>query len=81
MGVEIKRKHVEELYVGDKITCAVTHEIKINRDSAWVRYEVTSTVLDDEGTTEAKRRVINHVASSVIEAVNATAEAVLGGTP
>jgi len=77
MGTQLRRVAEEYLQDGDKITVAVTHEVAINRDKAWIRYEVTSVVLPDEGTEAAKYRVIQHVANGVIEAVEAAAEAVL----
>lgn len=77
MALQVKRIATEELREGDKITVAVTHEVKINRDSAWIRYEATSSVSPDEDTAEARSRVINHVTHSVISAVQETADAVM----
>ena len=54
---------------------AVTHEIKIDRESSWIRYEATSAI-QGETSEEASARVINHVAENVMEAVLGTVEKV-----
>lgn len=79
MALEVRRVVTEELREGDKITVAVTHEVKINRDSAWIRYEATSSVAG-ETTDEARARVIRHVSTSVINAVQEAADAVMSNT-
>ncbi len=74
MGVTVKKRSAELLREGDKITVAITHEVKINRDNAWIRYEATSSVGEDEGTDEAKLRIIDHVSNAVIDATYKAAE-------
>ena len=77
MAVTINKRSSEMLRSGDKITVAITHEISINRDKAWVRYEATSTVDEDEHAEDAKQRVIEHCTGSVVDAAQAAAQKVL----
>ncbi len=77
METKVKKRSAEYLRTGDKITVAVTHEVKINRESAWIRYEATSTVDETEGTEEAKQRVIDHVTKAVLDATLKTADTIM----
>jgi len=65
-----------ELYTGDTITVAVTHQIEIGRDKSWVKYEATTKVRPGEAGDDARTRAIGHVNVSVMETVQQTVEAV-----
>lgn len=65
-----------ELYNGDQITVGVTHEISINRDRSWVRYEAVTKIRPGEDAEHARTRAIGHVNVSVMEAVRETVETV-----
>lgn len=60
---------------GDSITVAVTHEIKIDGESSWVRYEASSKV-NQETSEEASDRVIGLVNQGAMEAVMKTVQEV-----
>jgi len=77
MAIKVIKVTQEQLREGDKITMAVTHEVKVDRESMWVRYEATTSVLGEEGTAGAKARVIEHVTQSAVDATLAAANAVL----
>lgn len=68
MKIEKRSMSSSLLREGDSITVAVTHEIRINGDSSWVRYEATSKV-QNESADDATRRVITQVNLGVMEAV------------
>lgn len=65
-----------QLYEGDQITAGVTHQVEIGRDKSWVKYEAITRVRPDETSEDAKARAIGHVNRSVMQAVQATVEAV-----
>ena len=73
--MKIQKKETSFIREGDSITVAVTHEIKIDRESSWIRYEVTSKVAE-ETCEDASRRVIGFAAEGVMDAVHKTVETV-----
>lgn len=77
MNQPVKRgTEAYELNFGDQITVGVTHEISINRDKSWVRYEAVTKVRPGETAEDARTRAIGHVNVSVMEAVKQTVETV-----
>ena len=75
--MKIQKRIDAVLRTGDKVTVSVTHEIKIQGDSSWVKYEATSLV-QDETTEQAASRVINHVNDAAMSAVRETVNRVNG---
>ena len=65
-----------QLFQGDQIIVGVTHEITINRDRSWVKYEAKTRVRPGETAEDARTRAIGHVNVSVMEAVHQTVETV-----
>ena len=65
-----------ELHQGDLITVGMTHEIKVGRDTSWIRYEVSTRVRPEETVEDARTRAVGHVNESVMFAVEAAVEAV-----
>lgn len=63
---------------GDRITVSVSHELKINGESSWVKYEANSAVRENESATEASSRVQDHVEREVMKAVEQTVNSVNG---
>lgn len=57
----------EDLDPGDRITWSVTHQITVNGDNSWVKFEATSRRRDNETTEQAKQRLLTFVNTSVIE--------------
>jgi hypothetical protein len=72
----ISQSH-EVLHVGDKLTVAITHEVKINSDNAWIRYEATTTIEDGETVEQAKQRIGGHVTQAVIDVAEQAAAKVM----
>lgn len=73
--MNIQKRGASFLRDGDTITVAVTHEVKIDGESSWIRYEASSKV-NQETSEDASRRVIGHVNEAVMEAVHSTVETV-----
>ncbi len=69
------RKVVEyQVTTGDTITVGVTHEIKVGRESSWVKYELTHSITEEdnelaESGTDIERVITDHVNSKVMGAV------------
>lgn len=66
-----KTAMVQKLNTNDTITTGVSHEIIIDGQHAWVKFEATTSQGDNEDSEGAKRRIIKYVSESVIEAVEA----------
>lgn len=64
------------LLEGDRVVASVTHEIKINGDKSWVRYEAESRVQAGEDPAAAAARVQDHVDLQVMETVKKTVTSV-----
>ena len=67
---------VYELFEGDQITVGVTHEIKVGRDTSWIKYEAVTKIRPSETARDARTRAIGHVNESVMAAVEQTVETV-----
>jgi hypothetical protein len=65
-----------QLYAGDQITVGMTHEIKVGRDSSWVKYEAITKLRPGESAEDARSRAIGHVNESVMRAVAQAVETV-----
>lgn len=78
MTFKIERRGMSnfELVEGDSVTAGMTHEISVNRDKSWIKYEVTSKVRPGESTDDARTRVIDHVSESVMQAVDTAIAAI-----
>jgi hypothetical protein len=79
VALTVKKSTRGSLVVGDSITVAVTHEVKIDRESAWIKYEATTNIQENETAEEAKARIGEHVTSSVVEMAYLAAEQVQRG--
>lgn len=75
---EPTRKGLEayELFTGDQITVGCTHEVKVGRDSSWVKYEAITKLRPGESAADARTRAIGHVNESVMIAVHQVVERV-----
>lgn len=65
-----------ELFAGDEISVSVTHEVKVGRDSSWVKYEAKTKLRPGEVAEDARTRAIGHVNESVMIAVHQAVERV-----
>lgn len=66
----------EPLDVGDRISISVTHQIRINGDDSWVKYEASTRRRESESTEEADKRLLDHVDAFVIRACEQVAQTV-----
>lgn len=60
---------IQKLNTDDSMKAGVSHEIIIDKQTAWVKFEATTTQGVDETSDDAKRRIIKFVSESVIDAV------------
>jgi hypothetical protein len=68
-----------ELHVGDRIEYAVTHEIDVDGEKAWVRYGVNSSLIDGESAASATVRVVKFVNTVVLRSATEVAQQILKG--
>jgi hypothetical protein len=59
----------ELIYPGDTVEIGVTHEIKIGRESAWIKAGVSTKVRPGESPDEAGERAIRYVNTQVINSI------------
>lgn len=64
------------LYPGDTIEVGVTHEIKIDGETSWIKYGVHSKVQEGETAEAARLRCSEHVNDGVLRVVHETVEKV-----
>jgi hypothetical protein len=62
---------------GDRVSVTVTHNIKINGDDSWVKYEYESRVASDESVEDVDQRLIEHATSTVVQLAYKAAQKVL----
>jgi len=67
----------EALDEGDTIAVTVTHQINIQGDNSWVKYEATSKVRPGETTDEADERLLTHVSTTSVKLAARAAQQVL----
>ena len=68
----------EALDPGDRITMSVTHQIRINGDDSWVKYEASTRRRETETTEQTDKRLLDHVDAFVIQACERVAKTVEG---
>jgi len=73
--VKIARTETGFIREGDEITVAVTHEVKIDGESSWIRFEA-KTKVNQETCEDASDRIIRFVNVGVMDAVMKTVETV-----
>lgn len=64
---------------GDRIEYAVTHELDVDGEKAWVKYGVNASIGANESADEATDRVVTFVNGTVIEAATRVANQILRG--
>ena len=75
--MQIAKRGAAFLREGDTVTVAVTHEVKIDGESSWIKYEASSKI-NGETSEEASERVIGHVNEGSMRAVYKAVETVKG---
>jgi hypothetical protein len=66
---------------GDRVAVTITHNIKINGDDSWVKYELETKVHPGEDLAEVDNRVIEHAAKTVVRLAERAATEVVEYTP
>ena len=62
----------------DRVVCSISHQLRIDGEDTWVKYEVNSAVQQAESAEQAATRVITHTNDSVMQAVQVAVETVKG---
>lgn len=76
MKIEGNIGKTEVLSVGDRITCGVTHQIRIGGEDSWIKWEIDTAVRDGETEEQAVTRVLDHVDARAMEAVHRVVDTV-----
>ena len=63
----VAKPSVDVLHAGDDVRVTVTHQIVINGDNSWVKYEAGHTLRDGETTAEVDARLIEHASTTVVQ--------------
>lgn len=79
MTIKIQKKaeEVPRLYPGDRIEYSLTHELKINGDSSWVKWGASTSVQDGESATQAKARLQQDVETEMDKLITKTVDYVM----
>ena len=67
----------QSLQAGDSITIAVTHQVSIRGEDAWIKIEIQSKVQEDEIAETALARINHQVQGNIIEIIESTAKTVM----
>lgn len=67
---------IAPLVPGDRIDVSVTHEVKIGRESSWIKLGINAAVQEGEGADQAVTRVSKLVGRHVIAEVTRHVEIV-----
>ena len=61
---------------GDSVEMSITHQIKIGRESAWIKTGIITKVREGESGEQASKRASDFVNKQVMEAIMDTVKAV-----
>ena len=64
------------LFQGDRVTCSISHQLRIGREETWVRYEAQTSLQEEESQQEAAVRIVGVVNRGVLYAVDEAVAAV-----
>lgn len=65
-----------ELAEGDRVDVSVTHEIKIGKETSWVKYGVNTALMSGETEEQARERASVLVSNGVLKVVEETVKSV-----
>ena len=74
---KVNQVEPEVFHEGDTVRVSVTHNIKINGDDSWVKYEYGTTVQPGEHVDDVDARLINHATGTVVRLAYSAAQKVL----
>lgn len=61
-----------ELQEGDRVDVSVTHELKIGKETSWVKYGINTAVQPGETEEDTRRRAAALVSAGVLKVVERT---------
>lgn len=64
------------LVEGDRVTCSISHQLRIGREETWVRYEAQTVLGASESHRDAEQRVVEAVNHGVHYAIDQAVSAV-----
>ena len=65
-----------ELAEGDRVDVSVTHEVKIGKETSWIKYGVNTSVASGETEEQARSRATSLVSAGVLKVVEETVQSV-----
>lgn len=78
--MKLQRVHQEApeiFHEGDSVRVSVTHNIKINGDDSWVKYEYGTKIQEGEHVDDVDARLIEHATGTVVRLAYSAAQKVL----
>lgn len=76
--MELRGEASKVLSEGDRITASISHQIRVDGDESWVKYEVNAAVMQGETSDQAKTRVKDHVNATAMEFVHEVVDKIRG---
>lgn len=61
---------------GDRVDVSVTHEVKIGKETSWIKYGVNTAVVTGETEEQARVRATSLVSAGVLKVVEDVVESV-----
>lgn len=61
---------------GDRVDVSITHEIKIGKETSWIKYGVNTAVMAGETEEQARERAKSLVSAGVLNVVEGAVESV-----
>lgn len=65
-----------ELAEGDRVDVSVTHEVKIGKETSWIKYGVNTALMSGETEEQARERASSLVSAGVLKVVEKTVKSV-----
>lgn len=78
MKIEKRGTSHATLVAGDRVTCSISHELKINGEASWVKFETNTQVQENETANDAVQRVITLTDNAVMSAAHTVVTTVNG---
>jgi hypothetical protein len=72
----VKVAKAPALYEGDSVEVSVTHEVKIGKETSWIKYGVHTKVQSGETEEAARNRAAELTASGALKVVEKTVKSV-----
>ena len=66
------------LVEGDRVVCSISHQLRIDGEDTWVKFETNAQVQAEETAEQASERVIQHTNKQAMRTVYVVVETVKG---